>query len=57
MHDYLLMDTLFPTKKSGKLSRGHTCCNIFVTDKELMYVILMKYKYEVLQAVKEFAKY
>ena len=50
------MDTLFATKKSGKLSQGHTCCQFFVTDKGFVYVLPMKSKSKVLQAVKEFAK-
>ena len=50
------MDTFFATKKSGKLSRGHTCCQLFVTDKVFVYVVPMRTKSEVLQEVKQFAK-
>ena len=50
------MDTFFAMKKSGKLSHGHTCCQLFVTDKGFVYVIPMRTKSEVLQAVKQFAK-
>jgi hypothetical protein len=50
------MDTFFATKKAGKSSRGHNCCQLFVTDKGFVYVIPMKSKAEVLQAVKQFAK-
>ena len=50
------MDTFFATKKSGKSSRGHTCCQLFVTNKGFIYVIPMRTKSEVLQAVKQFAK-
>ena len=56
IHNFFFMDTFFATEKSGKSSRGHTCCQIFVTDKGFMYVVPMKYKSEVLQAEKEFAK-
>ena len=51
-NEYFFMDTFFDTNKSGKLSRSHSCCQDFVTDKVFMYVIPMKSKYEVLQAVK-----
>ena len=50
------MDTFFATKKSGKLSRGHTCCQLFVTDKGFVYVVPMRTKSEVLQAVQQFVK-
>ena len=50
------MDTFFTMKKSGKLSRGHTCCQLFVMDKGFIYVVPMRTKSEVLQAVKQFAK-
>jgi hypothetical protein len=54
--EYFFMDTFFATKKAGKSSRGHTCCQLFVTDKGFVYVVPMKSKSEVLQAVKQFAK-
>jgi hypothetical protein len=50
------MDTFFATKKAGKSSRGHTCCQLFATDKGFVHVVPMKSKSEVLQAVKQFAK-
>jgi hypothetical protein len=56
INDYFFMDTFFATKKAGKSSRGHTCCQLFVTDKGFVYVVPMKSKSEVLQAVKQFAK-
>ena len=56
IHDYFFMDTFFATKKAGKSSRGHTCCQLFVTDKGFVHVVPMKAKSDVLQAVKEFAK-
>ena len=54
--EYFFMDTFFATKKGGKSSRGHTCCQLFVTDKGFVYVVPMRSKGEVLQAVKQFAK-
>jgi hypothetical protein len=56
IHEYFFTDTCFATKKAGKSSRGHSCCQLFVTDKGFVYVVLMKSKAEVLQAVKQFAK-
>ena len=58
------MDTFFVTqnnsgKKKGRRTtseRGHTCCQFFVTDKGFIYVVLMKSKKDVPQAVKQFAK-
>ena len=50
------MDTLFAIKKGGQSSRGHTCCQLFVTDKGFTYVLPMKIKSEVLLVIKQFAK-
>ena len=50
------MDTFFATKKGGQSSRGHTCCQLFVTDKGFIYVVPMTRKSEVLLAIKQFAK-
>ena len=50
------MDIFLATRKGGKSSRGHTCCQLFVTDKGFLYVVPMKSKSEELQAVKQFAK-
>ena len=50
------MDTVFATKKGGQSSRGHTCCQRFVSDKGFIYVVPMKRKSEVLLAIKQFAK-
>ena len=36
------MDTFFATMKGGESSRGHTCCQLFVTDKGFIYVVPMK---------------
>ena len=54
--DFSLMDTFFATKKGGQSSRGHTCCQLFLTDKGFIYVVPMKKKSEVLLAIKQFAK-
>ena len=42
--EYFFMDTFFATSKKGmgQSSRGHTCCQLFVTDKGFVYVIPMK---------------
>ena len=50
------MDTFFATKKGDQSSQGHTCCQLFVTDKGFIYVVPMKKKSEVLLAIKQFAK-
>ena len=50
------MDTFFATVKAGKSSRGHQCCQLFVTDKGFIYVVPMKSKSEVYNAIKQFAK-
>ena len=54
--DYLFMDTFFATKKAKNSSCGHTCCQLFVTDRGFVYVVPMKKYLEVLQAVKKFSK-
>ena len=56
IRDHFFMDTFFATKKAGKSSRNNTCCQLFMTDKGFVYVVPMKSKSEVLQAVKQFAK-
>jgi hypothetical protein len=56
IRDYFYMDTFFATKKDGKSSRRHTCCQLFVTDKEFVYVVSMKRKGEVILAMKQFAE-
>ena len=50
------MDTFFTTKKGGQSSRGHMCCQLFVMDKGFIYVIPMRRKSKLLQAIKQFAK-
>ena len=54
--DFFFMDAFFATKKGGQSSRGHTCCQLFVTDKGFIYVVPMKKKSEVLLTIKQFAK-
>jgi hypothetical protein len=49
------MDTFYAAKHGCKSSRGHTCCQLFVTDKGFVYVVPMRRKGEVLQAIKQFA--
>jgi len=53
---YFFMDTFFATRKGGKSSRQNTCCQLFVTDRGFVYVVPLRSKSEVLQAVKLFAK-
>ena len=56
--NFFFMDrsTFLATKKGGQSLRGHTCCQLFVTDKGFIYVVPMKRKSEVLLAIKQFAK-
>ena len=56
IHDLFFSDIFFTTKNQRKLSRGHTCCQMFVTDKAFVYVVLMRSRSEVLQVMKQFAK-
>ena len=56
LNRYFYMDTFFATSKGGKSSRGHTCCQLFVTDRGFVYVVPMCRKHDVLAAVKQFAK-
>ena len=56
IHQYFFMDTFFATKKAGKSSRGYTCMQLFVTDKGFVYLVPMKSKSELPQAMKMFAK-
>jgi len=54
--DLFFMDTFFATKDGGKSSRGHTCCQLFVTDRGYVHVVPMRKKGDVLPAIKEFTK-
>jgi hypothetical protein len=49
------MDTFFATMKGGKSTCGHSCCQLFVTDNGFVYVVPMRSKCEVIQAMKQFA--
>ena len=50
------MDNLFANRKSGKYLIGHTWCQIFVTEKGFVYVVPIKSKVEVIQALNQFTK-
>jgi hypothetical protein len=56
INKHFFMDTFFATKKSRKSSRGHTCMQLFVTDKGFVYVVPMTLKGEVTKTMKLFAK-
>jgi Reverse transcriptase (RNA-dependent DNA polymerase) len=58
LKQYFFMDTFFATKKKGrgKSSRGHTCVQLFVSDTGFVFVVPMKSKSQVPQAMKMFAK-
>ena len=56
IQDYLFTDTFFATKKGGQSSRGHTCCQLFIMDKGFIYIVPIRRKSEVLQAIEQFAK-
>jgi hypothetical protein len=51
--EYFFMDTFFATKKAGKSRRNKTCCQLFVIDKGFVYVVPLKSKANVLDAVKQ----
>jgi hypothetical protein len=54
--EYFFMDTFFATKTADKSTRKNTCCKLFVTCKGFVYVVPLKSKSNVLNAVKQFAK-
>ena len=54
--ELFFMGTFFSAKEAKKSSRGNTCCQLFITDKEFVHVVPTKSKAEVLQALKPFAK-
>jgi hypothetical protein len=58
LKEYFYMDTIFATSKAGKSSRGHTCAQLFVSDKGFVYVVPLKQEGQgqVLQAIKQFVK-
>eukprot|EP00980_Cylindrotheca_fusiformis_P002440 scaffold581_cov82-Cylindrotheca_fusiformis.AAC.1 len=50
------MDTFFATKNAKRSQRGNTCMQLFVTDKGFVYVVPMKSKKFVPEALKLFTK-
>ena len=50
------MDTFYGTSKGCKSSHGNTYCQLFVMEEGFLYIVPMKQKSEVIQAVKQFAK-
>ena len=50
------MYMFFATARGNKLSRGNTCCQLFVTDKGFVYVVPMAKWLEVIHALKQLAK-
>ena len=56
IREYFFTDTFYATSKAGKSSRGHTCCQLFVTDKGFVFVVPMRKESDFLFALKEFAK-
>eukprot|EP00957_Ditylum_brightwellii_P135713 10349584-Ditylum_brightwellii.AAC.1 len=54
--EFFCMGTFYAMKNAGKSSRGHTCCQLFVTDKGFVYVVPMQKENEVMLAIKEFVK-
>lgn len=56
INETFFMDTFQAAKHGGKSSCGNQFCQLFVTDKGFLYVVPIKKRSEVLQAVKQFAK-
>ena len=56
--ELFFMDTFFATGKAGKTTRGHTCMQIFVTDKGFVYVVPLPDKSgkSIAYAISEFFK-
>jgi hypothetical protein len=54
--EFFFMDTFYATEKAGKSTCGNGCCQLFVTDKGFIYVVLMTKESDVLKAIKQFAK-
>ena len=49
--ELFFIDTFFSTKKAKKSLRGNTCYQLVVIDKGFIYVVPIKSKSEVLQAM------
>ena len=56
INQWFYMNTFFATSKAGISTLGNTCTQLFITDRGYVYVVLMKSKGEVPQALKHFAK-
>ena len=56
LHEHFFMDMLFATNKAKKSSRGHTCAQLYVTDKGFVYIVPMISESQVLQAIQQFTK-
>ena len=62
INEYFFMDVFFATTRNkrqkgiGTSKRGNTCMALFVSDKGFVYVVGMKDKSEVHQAIREFTK-
>jgi hypothetical protein len=56
IHTHFFMDAFFATLTARKSSRGHTCMQLFVTDKGFVFLVPMKSKKQVPAALKIFAK-
>lgn len=56
INQHFFMDTSFATSKAKATTRGFTCMQLFVSDKSYMFVVPLKSKLEVPQAIKLFAK-
>ena len=50
------MDDLFATSKYGRSYWGHTCCQLFITNRGFVYVVPIKLKGEVLHEIEQFSK-
>ena len=42
LNEHFFMDMLFATSKAKKSLHGHTCAQLFVTDKGFVYIVPMK---------------
>ena len=56
IHEHFFMDTFFATSKGGKSTHGNMCCQLCVMDKGYLYVVPMKCKGEVFQAINNLPK-
>ena len=54
--EFFYMDTMFATEKLGRTTRGNKCLQLFVTDKGFVFVVPLKGKGDVPQALRLFFK-